>query len=238
MSSAANPIKLTVQEAYELWAPSYDAIPNAMLALEERCFAASMMEFRGKDVVELGCGTGRWLKKLEGVARSLTGVDSSEAMLACAAMKCASSTRLLLADCLMLPLPDRSADCILSSFMLSHVGELQPFAREVARIARAGATILISDLHPDRASRGWRPTFRASEGLIEVETHEYSLFELVHAMQDAGCALKGIDEPCFSEAEASIFEQAGKLDHFRRLAAVPAMYRARFVMEAEKGPGA
>jgi ubiquinone/menaquinone biosynthesis C-methylase UbiE len=230
MSAAANVLKLAVQPAYELWAVSYDSTPNAMLALEERSFSASATEFFNKDVVELGCGTGRWLKRLEGVAKSLTGVDSSGAMLARARVKCEPSTLLIQADCLRTPLPDGTADCVLSSFVLSHLPELTEFARESTRIVRPGGAILISDLHPNRALYGWRPTFRAPEGLVEVEAHSYTLRELVDVMQDAGCTLQRLEEPCFSDEDAAIFERAGKLDELRRIAYLPAMYRARFVM--------
>ncbi len=229
MSSTANPLKLAVEPAYELWALSYDSAPNAMLALEERYFTASTSEFRNKDVVELGCGTGRWLKKLEGIARSLTGVDNSQAMLARARSKCAPTTRLVHADCLHSPLSDSSADCILSSFVLAHLRGLAQFAREAARIARPDATIIVSDLHPDRASVGWRPTFHAPEGLVEVEANCYSLPELVNAMQNAGCKLHKLEEPCFGEEDAAIFQLADDLDRLRRITSLPAMYRASFV---------
>jgi len=77
MNSPAQRVKLSARQAYELWAPFYDTNPNAVLALEERCFPASMAEFCRKDVVELGCGTGRLLRRLERVAPwSLTGVDA------------------------------------------------------------------------------------------------------------------------------------------------------------------
>jgi ubiquinone/menaquinone biosynthesis C-methylase UbiE len=230
MSAAANVLKLAVQPAYELWALSYDSTPNAMLALEERYFAASTTDFFDKDVVELGCGTGRWLKRLEGVAKSLTGVDSSGAMLARARAKCEPSTLLIQADCIRTLLPDNCADCVLSSFVLSHLSGLTQFVREATRIVRPGGAILISDLHPDRALYGWRPTFHAPEGLVEVEAHTYTLRELVDVMLDAGYALRRLEEPCFGDEDAAIFERAGKLDELRRIAYLPAMYRARFVM--------
>ena len=46
-----------------------------------------------QNIVDLGCGTGRWLQRLEAIgASSLTGVDSSAAMLAEARKKCLPST--------------------------------------------------------------------------------------------------------------------------------------------------
>jgi ubiquinone/menaquinone biosynthesis C-methylase UbiE len=229
MSSVTLEVKLPARQAYELWAPHYDSDPNALTALEERCFSASMSKFREKDIVELGCGTGRWLRRLERFApRSLTGVDASEGMLIQARRKCANSTRLIHADCLRTSLPDGHADCVLSSFMLSHIHDLKGFATEAARIARHRATILISDLHPDTASYGWRQTFRSASSLVEIETHRYSLRDLTNAMEDAGCSLHEIVEPCFTEEDAEVFQKAGKIDNFRKVASLPVIYRASF----------
>ncbi|MGB0064509.1 MAG: methyltransferase type 11, partial [Terracidiphilus sp.] len=69
------PVPLNPQGAYQLWAAHYDSAVNPLLALEERRMAAQFGDFSGKDIVDLGCGTGRWLKKLESCRpRSLTGV--------------------------------------------------------------------------------------------------------------------------------------------------------------------
>jgi 2-polyprenyl-3-methyl-5-hydroxy-6-metoxy-1,4-benzoquinol methylase len=113
---------------------------------------------------------------------------------------------------------------------LSHLPGLTHFAREATRIVRPGGAIIISDLHPDRALYGWRPTFHAPEGLVEVEAHTYTLSELVDVMQDAGYFLQRLEEPCFGDQDAAIFERAGKLDELHKIAYLPAMYRARFVM--------
>ncbi len=79
----------------------------------------------------------------------MIGIDFSEEMLAQASVKLAPGVRLVQADCLASPLTDRSSDWILASFLLSYLEDLRGFACEVARIARTGGSILISDVHPD-----------------------------------------------------------------------------------------
>ena len=99
---------LPAQEAYALWASTYDQTPNPLLLLEERFLAPVLSTFAHRDIVDLGCGTGRWLQHLEASApRSLTGVDSSPAMLAEARKKCRKSTALIQASSAAIPLPDR-----------------------------------------------------------------------------------------------------------------------------------
>lgn len=69
--------------------------------------------------LDIGCGTGVALPHLRNRgAASVTGIDLSEGMLACAAAHADSQTQLVLADADDLPVADASADGIFSSLML------------------------------------------------------------------------------------------------------------------------
>jgi ubiquinone/menaquinone biosynthesis C-methylase UbiE len=222
-------VRLDAEEAYALWASSYDETPNPLLALEERCLAPMLGIFANRDVVELGCGTGRWLRRFETAGvRSLVGVDISTAMLAKAEKKCLPSTTLLRSDCLTTPLPDRSADCILASFLLSYVPNRREFVAEAARILRPGGTILVSDLHPATPSYGWRRTFKSAGSVFEIATFPYTFSDLTDAMRVAGFRLESMNECCFGENEERIFRCAGKLDQLRQVESLPVIYWARF----------
>src|ERR1700730_100367 len=100
MSSSVTTSCVTPAEGYRLWANTYDDEPNPMLSLEQRILAPLLPPLVDLDVVDLGCGTGRWLKALqEAGARSLLGLDSSEEMLGFAASKLAGAANLVCADC-------------------------------------------------------------------------------------------------------------------------------------------
>jgi ubiquinone/menaquinone biosynthesis C-methylase UbiE len=234
MSLAANPpepVTLNPQGAYQLWAQHYDSTVNPLLALEERRLEAQLGDFAGKDVVDLGCGTGRWLKKLESLRpHSLTGVDLSSAMLEQARVKCAPSTRLLQSDCTDTSLGDGSADRVLASFLLSYLSDLDALAREAARLLRPGGVVHVSDLHPNTASYGWRRTFRAAGTVFEIETHRYTLAHLVESMWRSGLRLDQIAEWSFGPPESAIFERAGKRDTFIQVESLPVVYWARFTL--------
>jgi SAM-dependent methyltransferase len=226
---------LSSQRAYQLWAPYYDSSVNPLLALEERSLARQLATFAGKDDVDLGCGTGRWLKKLETLRpQSLTGVDLSPAMLEQARLKCSATTRLLQSDCIDTPLRSRSVDRILASFLLSYLCDLRAFARETARILRAQGSTLISDLHPDAPSYGWRRTFRAGGRIFEIETQPYTLANLVDTMQQAGFRLDHQADWSFGTPEAQIFERAGKWDSYRKVESLPVVYYAQFTLTGDR----
>ena len=70
-------------EVFDSWAEVYDTQPNPLLSLEQRVLGPGLAEVRGLDVLDAGCGTGRWLHQLvDRRPRSLIGVDISPAMLA------------------------------------------------------------------------------------------------------------------------------------------------------------
>ena len=98
-------------EVFDRWAPSYDAQPNPLLALEQRVLLPRFGDVRGLDVLDAGCGTGRWLGQLAARSpRSLVGVDISPVMLGLAASKLNHGCELLLGNCTALPVRDATAD--------------------------------------------------------------------------------------------------------------------------------
>jgi len=229
MSHCAPAQPMQVREAYRLWASEYDATPNPLLSLEQRFLAPLIRSAAGCDVVDLGCGTGRWLARLaETGAQSTTGVDVSEEMLEHAAKKLTSSTHLILADCLSTSLAAASSDWILASFLLSYVDDVRSFAGEAARIARSGAVVLLSDVHPATRGYGWRRTFSNAQQVIEIETHPYQITDLRRAMNQAGFEQIFLLELPFGEAEKGIFVHAGRPDLFERVEGLPVLFIAGY----------
>ena len=68
MTAAANiPLlahELDSRRQFALWSNDYDDSPNPMLSLEERFLAPLLPEISGKDILDVGCGTGRWLARV------------------------------------------------------------------------------------------------------------------------------------------------------------------------------
>jgi len=228
-ADASSPVLLDAYDAYARWAPFYDETPNPLTALEERLVTPVLSEFADCDIVDLGCGTGRWLRRLEGIRpRSLVGVDPSPAMLAVAAGKCSFRTRLVESDCMATPLAANSVDIVLVSFVLSYVEDIVQFAEEAARILRPGGALIISDLHPETRGYGWRRTFRAEGSLFEIATFPYTLADISAAMSAAGFGVEQIAEVPFGEQEATIFRQHNMAEEFQRVENLPVIYWARF----------
>jgi cytosine/adenosine deaminase-related metal-dependent hydrolase/ubiquinone/menaquinone biosynthesis C-methylase UbiE len=214
------------QEPFAAWSEVYDHHPNPLLALEERFLAELLSEVRGLDIADVGCGTGRWLARLATrSASSLTGIDSSPEMVARARKKLGASATILVGEAASLPLPSRSADVLLASFVASYVHDLPRFAAEVRRLARAGARIYLSDLHPTTASVcHWKRGFKIAGAEIELATYLRFVDEVISCFEALGFEAVLLLEPPFGAPEQETLRLAGKMPAFYAAAGRPAIY--------------
>jgi cytosine/adenosine deaminase-related metal-dependent hydrolase/ubiquinone/menaquinone biosynthesis C-methylase UbiE len=213
-------------EAFDTWAEVYDIQANPLLALEERVLGSMMPDVRGLDVLDAGCGTGRWLQRLvDRSPRSLLGVDISPAMLLLAGIKLSQKCILRPGSCTALPVNDTSCDMVLSSFVVSYLEDLEAFAREIDRVARPGATIFLADMHPEtEAFRGWKRAFKVKGAEMQISTRGWDLQQITKAFQARGFKLVSLAEPAFGPQEKQIFEESGKLELYDSTEGLPAIY--------------
>jgi ubiquinone/menaquinone biosynthesis C-methylase UbiE len=220
---------VSVAEGYERWAPTYDCSPNPLLAREERYLAPILAGMRKKHVLDLACGTGRWLRKLSANHASLAvGLDCSSSMLRVAKQKEEIVSRLTQADCLALPFAASAFDLMICSFALSHISDLPALARELARVAMPGADVFVSDQHPEAYARGWRTGFRDGDDAIEIESQPRSAEEIVRAFYSGGFECLTHVALCLGDPEREIFVRAGKKDMFEQTCRIPAVFVGHF----------
>jgi malonyl-CoA O-methyltransferase len=178
---------LGVKEAYALWAPTYGDEPdNPLMRIEQDAMLPLWPPVEGRVVLDLGCGSGRYLKRLRAAgAGVVVGLDLTAAMLR-RSRRFASS--LVGGQMVALPFPSGAFDLVVCSLAVGHEPWLVRSVSEMARVLRPGGVAVYSDMHPEAASRGWRRTFRAPSG----RTHE-----LPHTVHDraahlAACAAAGL----------------------------------------------
>jgi ubiquinone/menaquinone biosynthesis C-methylase UbiE len=213
-----------VSEGYERWAQIYDRTPNPVLALEERHFKHILPYLGGKQVLDLACGTGRWLPILAASgASSVVGIDRSAAMLRIARRKAEIRSRIVLADCLRLPFPDSAFDFAVCSFALNHIEPLELMACELARVMKLQGQVVISEMHPDAYARGWRLGFRDDRSAVQIETMSYSTENVISCFRSHGLDCDELHEFAFEESEHPIFVAAGKEGIFETINKVPAI---------------
>jgi ubiquinone/menaquinone biosynthesis C-methylase UbiE len=89
----------------------------------------------GKDILEVGCGTGMILKEIAPFTRSAVGLDISRGMLEHARNRGLNVVEGSATD---LPFPDASFDAVYSFKVLAHVEAIEKAMAEVARVLRPG----------------------------------------------------------------------------------------------------
>jgi cytosine/adenosine deaminase-related metal-dependent hydrolase/ubiquinone/menaquinone biosynthesis C-methylase UbiE len=226
VSSPLSSSGVSPKDGYRLVSRVYDAEPNPILSLEQRFLERLFPPIKELDVVDLGCGTGRWLTKLAQKApRSLVGVDFSAEMLLQAKLKLGGTASLVLADCSDIPLPRASADLILCSFVTSYLQDLDAFAAQARRLLRSDGSIFLTDLHPHTsATLGWRRGFHANGSFVSIATHSRSLNQVLRSFETFGMHANAVLEPHFGDPERDLFKCAGKMDAFDAASGLPAIY--------------
>ena len=206
-------ITLAPAEAYRRPAADYDALPNPLVALEERVVAPLLPDLAGKIVVDAAAGTGRWAERSRALGARTIAIDF------CAEMLAHAPRPSVLADLLRLPLADGCADLTICAFAIGY----SPHAiSELVRITRKGGWVLVSDVHPDALQRGWTRSFRRGPEVIGVAHQPYSLDDL----EIAGIKRVRLIEPRLGEPEKRVFAAAGKLAAFDDAARHPAIFVA------------
>jgi malonyl-CoA O-methyltransferase len=194
IKAGARDVVLDPTAAYRLWAPTYPPVAHTpLMRLEERAVRALLPDLHGATVVDVGCGTGRYLELARaGGAAWLAGIDPSAAMLDRVRVPAA---RLVRGGVEALPLRSAIADVTICALTLGHVPSLGRAFAELARITRPGGVLLCSELHPIGATLGWRRTFTAQGQRFAVRDAGHSLDAWHTASAAAGWALEARAEP-------------------------------------------
>lgn len=184
--------------AYDQWAAHYDADDNPLVAATGLCLRLRPLEVAGLRVVELGCGTGRNAAGvLAAGAASYTGVDGSAGMLG-EAKRRVSDERCTWIEARLdeLPAPPGGPhDAAMIVLVLEHLTELGGTFRAAASWLRAGATLRILELHPDRIAAGTVAHFHDADGVERRFTSTAHSAEAVRgALETAGFAVERLDE--------------------------------------------
>jgi len=222
-------VLVSVTQGYDLWAATYDHNPNPLLHLEERKLSPLLPSLENKRVLDLACGTGRWLEKiLAQGAKQAVGIDCSVAMIREARKKTLMAGNLVRANGMSLPFGRAIFDLAICSFALGHFKDLTTVARELARVMKPGSRMFVTDLHPEAYARGWRTGFRNGRSAIHVETLPRTSEAIITSFHAGGFECLTCIPLCLGTAEKPIFERAGKQDEFETACRVPAVLLCQF----------
>jgi ubiquinone/menaquinone biosynthesis C-methylase UbiE len=170
---------------YDQIAPTYD---QRYGALEYEGIASTLLSLALDGsvdrILEVGCGTGRWLAGLQAVAPQVYGLDlclgmlkeANQELMGC--LVCGQASRL--------PFSEALFDLILCVNALHHFDQKQEFIHQARKALRSAGALAIIGMDPHTGKDDWY-LYRYFEGAYETDLARYpSADSIKEWMTDAG----------------------------------------------------
>src|SRR5437879_2944370 len=143
----------------------------------------------GKQVLEVGCGTGLILDRVARFARRARGIDLSGGMLAKAA---ARGLAVVQASATELPVATASVDVAYSFKVLAHVPDITGALAEMARVVRPGGWV-VAEFYNARSLRRLVKAFKPPSAVSETSHDEHVFTRYDDARAIRSYLPKGLD---------------------------------------------
>lgn len=216
---------LSPSDAYSLWSASYDSQPdNVVLYLENKLFSEiiSQTELKNKNVLDIGCGTGRhWAELYKKNPAKLTGTDNSGEMLEKLKKKFPAAEVILSNDNSLKSFEDNSFDVIISTLTTGHVKEIEKYFNEWNRVLKPTGQIIMNDFHPDAFAAGMKRTFIHKGEVIEVENNLYTIEYLKTLFDKLNWKILNMSEKIIDDEVEPLFEKQNYMKAFNKYKGTP-----------------
>jgi SAM-dependent methyltransferase len=160
-------------------------------------------------ILDVGCGTGRWVRRYLELGHRPTGVDATPGMLRIARSQ-GTTPPLLVGEAFRLPFADAAFDCVTDVTVVQHIpAELQPKAiGEMVRMLKPGGRLILFELIRGkgahifpRTPQGWiQQASQSDVKLIGWFGQEFLLFDRLfadaaHKLAEKSSGSAGDDAP-------------------------------------------
>jgi ubiquinone/menaquinone biosynthesis C-methylase UbiE len=164
-------------------ASSYDA-KGVTCAKRTSCVIDEVCREPFNSILDIGCGTGTWLSKIDTVGVEKVGLDISVEMIKKAKEKLCGTSDLCVADSEALPWLSDSFDVVISTFSFHHYENPQKILAEMCRVIKKNGRIIIYDLFEEFPFNIiWNFRFNFMSG---GDVHVYSQKEMVNLLTESG----------------------------------------------------
>lgn len=169
---------LSPLEGYNRWASTYAAETNPVKLLSDQLVEKCLPDLTGLDVLDAGCGTGKFCKIAETKnARSVQGIDLSPSMISIAEKECPLTT-FECADLSRVVVGHERYDLVISALVMGHIQLLRPALTNLLKSIRQGGFMILTDFHPFQTLKNSKRTFFETESQRHFEVgHHLHLFE-------------------------------------------------------------
>jgi ubiquinone/menaquinone biosynthesis C-methylase UbiE len=187
---------MDTRTAYNNWSQQYDTNENKTRDLEAHALRITLHPIDFKNVLEIGCGTGKNTVWLITKAKQVTAVDLSEAMLAKAATKINDeAVQFIQADITQQwSFAKKGYDLVTFSLVLEHIQNLDHIFGELSNYLHEDSLVYIGELHPFKQYNGSKARFETAEGIQVVTCYDHHISEFVQAAKKHGLIITDINE--------------------------------------------
>jgi 2-polyprenyl-3-methyl-5-hydroxy-6-metoxy-1,4-benzoquinol methylase len=196
---------LDVNKLYSEWASFYDEEVNLVIFLEEKDVKDFFPNVKGKEVLDYGCGTGRYAIPLTKKGANVTAIDFNQAMLNKAKKKAKKNKVKVdfIKQDITKYIPKNKFDLIISMLVLDHIENLEDIVKVINKASRIGTEVVISNVHPEiiRQSIDLR-TGKGQGYLVEKrKTNQFyhSLEEYVEVFKKEGFVLTKVRDVVYQQ---------------------------------------
>ncbi|MGH8049458.1 MAG: class I SAM-dependent methyltransferase [Arenimonas sp.] len=187
---------MNIQSAYDHWSATYDHDRNLTRDLDQVTMRKVFADTRYRNILELGCGTGKNTVLLAEISDALHALDFSEGMIKQARQKVDSGkVQFSVADLTRAwPIENDTFDLIVCNLVLEHIEDLAFILRQAFRGLKPGGTFYISELHPFRQYQGAKAHFQCGDKIMEVPAYVHHVSEFLQAASDNNLSLESFNE--------------------------------------------
>jgi ubiquinone/menaquinone biosynthesis C-methylase UbiE len=189
------------EAGYDCWAASYDDRDPSTL-LDEPFLLHQLKPFPSCRILDLGCGTGRYLRRLTAGLYRITAVDLSRGMLCRARRDIEKREEIswVQASVTRLPFQSRFFDRIMSGLVLDHIERPEHLFEQIAAVLKPQGRAVVTAVHPDmQRLTGVDIELASLNGPVRISGYLHEVRSLVAAAQDAKLTVECVEEPVVTE---------------------------------------
>ena len=179
---------MSIENAYNIWAHQYDTNVNRTRDLDKKCTIETLNNLVFKNVLELGCGTGKNTEWLLNKAERIIGLDFSQEMLNKAEEKITDKRVTFKKSDLTKDwkIENNFVDLITSSLTLEHIKNLDHIFSQANQKLNKNGLFFISELHPFKQYSGSKAQYETESGTKELEVYIHHISEYIDNAESNG----------------------------------------------------
>jgi predicted TPR repeat methyltransferase len=179
---------MSIENAYNIWADQYDTNVNRTRDLDKKCTIETLNNLVFKNVLELGCGTGKNTEWLLNKAERIIGLDFSQEMLNKAEEKITDKRVTFKKSDLTKDwkIENNFVDLITSSLTLEHIKNLDHIFSQANQKLNKNGLFFISELHPFKQYLGSKAQYETESGTKELEVYIHHISEYIDNAESNG----------------------------------------------------